>query len=82
MQICHCKKCGFTFSRVGKVETCPDCGKKHYIFGESHLEQTAEKFGIPLTARLPIDPNIAETVDAGRVESLFELLMDFTKKLM
>ena len=29
MQIYHCKKCGFTFSRVGKgkVETCPDCGK-------------------------------------------------------
>lgn len=29
MQTYHCKKCGFTFSRVGKgkVETCPDCGK-------------------------------------------------------
>ena len=29
MQIYRCKKCGFTFSRVGKgkVETCPDCGK-------------------------------------------------------
>lgn len=27
MQIYHCKNCGFTFSRVGKVETCPDCGK-------------------------------------------------------
>lgn len=62
--------------------TCPDCGKRHFIFGESHLEQTAEKFGIPHIARLPIDPNIAETVDAGRVESLFELLMDFTKKIM
>lgn len=27
MPIYYCKNCGFTFKRVGKVETCPDCGK-------------------------------------------------------
>ena len=60
---------------------CPDCGKKHEIFGKSRLAETAEKFSIPLTASLPIDPKIAETVDEGRAESLFELLLPMAKEL-
>ena len=39
--------------------TCPDCGKQHAIFGESHIEAIAAKHGIPNTAKLPIDPAIA-----------------------
>ena len=35
---------------------CPDCGKQHAIFGESHIEAIAAKHGIPNTAKLPIDP--------------------------
>ena len=27
MQLYHCNNCGFTFSQIGKAETCPDCGK-------------------------------------------------------
>lgn len=50
---------------------CPDCGKKHAIFGESHLEQIAAQHGIPNTARLPIDPAVARACDNGLVE-LFE----------
>lgn len=61
---------------------CPDCGKKHYIFGKSRLAETAEKHSIPLTASLPIDPKIAELVDAGRAESLFELLLPLAKSLI
>ena len=60
---------------------CPDCGKRHEIFGKSRLTETAEKFSIPLTASLPIDPKIAETVDEGRAESLFELLLPMAKQL-
>ena len=30
---------------------CPDCGAKHAIFGESHLEQEAMQLGLPLLAR-------------------------------
>ena len=26
---------------------CPDCGAKHAIFGESHLEQEAMQLGLP-----------------------------------
>lgn len=27
MPVYYYKKCGFTFKREGKVESCPDCGK-------------------------------------------------------
>ena len=48
--------------------TCPDCGKEHSIFGESHVEETAKAFEIPAFAKLPIDPALAKLVDAGKVE--------------
>ncbi len=50
---------------------CPDCGKKHEIYGESHIEEIAKKFGIPAFAKLPIDRKLAAACDAGTVE-LFE----------
>ena len=46
------------------------CGKRHHIFGDSHVEQIAEHFGITATARLPIEPAIAAACDSGRVELL------------
>ena len=49
---------------------CPDCGKEHAIFGESHIEAIAAKHGIPNTAKLPIDPAIAAACDAGRIEDV------------
>ena len=47
---------------------CPDCGKRHAIFGESRLEEIAAKQHLPILARLPIDPALAAAVDAGKVE--------------
>ena len=47
---------------------CPDCGGEHHIFGESHVDEIAERCGIPLTARLPMDPALAAACDAGMVE--------------
>lgn len=49
---------------------CPDCGKEHFIFGESKVEKAAKEFGIPHFTRLPIDPAITAMVDAGEVESV------------
>ena len=49
---------------------CPDCGKKINVFGASHLDEVAAKFGLPILARLPIDPAVAEACDNGAVESL------------
>lgn len=49
---------------------CPDCGKKISVFGESHIDETAEQFGLPVLAKIPITPAIAEHVDEGTVEYL------------
>ena len=49
---------------------CPDCGKKHNIFGESQIDETAAELGVPVLAKLPIDPNVAKLVDEGRVEDV------------
>lgn len=51
--------------------TCPDCGKQHAIFGESHLDSIAAKHHIPVLARLPIQPALASLMDTGTIE-LFE----------
>lgn len=66
---------------VGVVENmsylkCPDCGKEISIFGESHLEETAKEYGIPVLARIPVDPNIAAAVDGGKIEYIDMPYMD------
>ncbi len=50
---------------------CPDCGKKHSIFGESHIEALAEKYSIDTVSKLPIDSKLAKGCDKGMIE-LFE----------
>ena len=49
---------------------CPDCGKKIEVFGKSHLDAVAAQFGLPVLARLPIDPKVAESYDNGQMESV------------
>ena len=49
---------------------CPDCGKKHSIFGESHIGEIADAHGLKVLAQLPIDPSLAAACDAGKVEEL------------
>lgn len=50
---------------------CPDCGKQIKVFGESHLEETSEKYGIDILGRIPMDPETAKLCDSGLIE-LFE----------
>ena len=50
--------------------TCPDCGREIKVFGDSHMEEIATTYGIPLLARLPIDPAAAAACDSGKVESI------------
>ena len=47
---------------------CPDNGKKYNIFGESHIDVVAESYGLPVLAKLPIEPALAEACDAGTIE--------------
>ena len=49
---------------------CPDCGKKINVFGKSHVDEVAAEFGIPVLARLPINPAVAEAFDAGLMETV------------
>ena len=58
---------------VGLVENmsyvqCPDCGKKLYIFGEGKTEEAAKEYGLPLLAKMPIDPQLAKLTDDGCIE--------------
>ena len=58
---------------IGLVENmsyfqCPDCGKKHEIFGKSRAEELAAAHAIPNVARLPIDPKLAACCDDGYME--------------
>ena len=50
---------------------CPDCGARHSIFGnEGALDTLSGQLGIPVLAKLPIDPKVAAAFDAGKIESL------------
>ena len=48
--------------------TCPDCGKKIHIFGESHVDSIAKKHGIDNVARIPIEPQLSAACDSGAIE--------------
>jgi Mrp family chromosome partitioning ATPase len=50
---------------------CPDCDKEYSIFGESHIEETANKYKINTVAKLPINPKLSAACDKGMIE-LFE----------
>ena len=50
--------------------TCPDCGRKIYPFGESHVKELAAKHGIGVCASLPIDPIVAMLSDEGKIEAV------------
>lgn len=54
---------------------CPDCGKKHRIFGESKIAQVAAENKVIVLAQLPIDPALAAACDAGEMEHAENYLM-------
>jgi len=47
---------------------CPDNGKDYQIFGDSHIEEIAEKHNLNVLAKLPIDPKISAACDKGMIE--------------
>ena len=49
---------------------CDKCGEKHYIFGQSNLEQVAGDLGVEILAQIPMDPTMADAMDKGAVEEL------------
>ena len=55
---------------------CPDCGGRHYVFGESHIDKIAEKHSIQTVCKLPIDPKLAAATDAGTIELMTDNNLD------
>ncbi len=49
---------------------CPDCKKKISVFGESHIEEIAKENNISVLGQIPINPEIAQKCDEGKVEEI------------
>ena len=49
---------------------CSKCHEKIYIFGKSHVHETAVKYHVPVLAEIPMYSSIPEACDQGRVEDL------------
>ena len=55
---------------------CDKCGEKHYIFGQSNLDQVAASLGVKVLAQIPMDPAMAQAMDQGAVENLEHNYLD------
>lgn len=58
---------------IGLVENysyvkCPCCDETFSIFGESHIDEVASKYGLKVLGKLPMDPMLASACDKGIVE--------------
>ena len=47
---------------------CPDCKGRHTVFGESHIDEVAAKYGIKNIAKMPINPKLSAGCDKGLIE--------------
>ncbi len=47
---------------------CPDCHGKHAIFGESHVDEFAARYGVDTVAKIPMSPALAAACDRGEIE--------------
>ncbi len=47
---------------------CDNCNEKHFIYGESNIEELANNYGIKQVAKLPMEKKLRELVDAGLIE--------------
>jgi len=58
---------------VGLVENmsyvkCPHCDEKINVFGEGHIDETADKHQLKVLAKLAMNPEIAKACDKGAIE--------------
>ena len=44
---------------------CPSDGKVYHIFGEGGGEREAQRLGVPLLGKVPIEMSVREAGDAG-----------------
>lgn len=71
---------------------CPHCGDLINVFGEGGVEKASEDFGVPVLAKLPIEPKVAEMEDKGTImqglehdsewQKNFDLVVDAVEKTL
>jgi Mrp family chromosome partitioning ATPase/predicted Fe-Mo cluster-binding NifX family protein len=61
---------------------CDECGHQIKVFGESHVDQIAEDFGLRVLAKMPLDPKIAALCDKGELESISIDYLDETVRML
>ena len=47
---------------------CDNCNKRHYIYGESHIDEIAKNHNIDSVSQIPMDSKLAGGADAGLIE--------------
>ena len=50
--------------------SCPHCGERINVFGDSKIDKIAAEYGVKTTVRLPLDPAVREAVDSGAAETV------------
>lgn len=75
---------------IGLVENmsyfrCPDNNKDYKIFGDSHIDEIANKYQLKILTKLPIDPKISAAYDKGIIEDVdgnwFEPVAEILEKM-
>jgi ATP-binding protein involved in chromosome partitioning len=71
---------------------CPHCGEMINVFGTGGVEKASQDFNIPVLAKLPIEPKVAEMEDKGTIiqgldhstewQKNFELVVDAVEKVL
>lgn len=56
--------------------SCPDCGKKIHLFGESSIAETCKNYKVPLIGKFPLDPQLSQLGDAGKIEEYSGEVLD------
>lgn len=61
---------------------CPSCHERHSIFGQGHIKELAEQFGIGCTAQIPIDPALTALCDQGEIEAFAGSWLDEVSQII
>lgn len=61
---------------------CPDCKKKIYLYGESHIDTVCNENGIPLLGQIPISPDITHNCDMGLIEDFTGDFLDYAVEVI
>ena len=72
---------------IGLVENmayvkCDKCGNEINIYNNDDTKNVADKYGLTILGKLPIDPKLANLADEGKIEEYDDaLLLDLVKKV-